>query len=86
MGKKSKTILMEFLKSRGWRRWYNEDYWVKKDLVDDELDYTLYGFSLEDAVKVEKLNKNKEKIKNRFGISSLNMIKFLFRIGFFDDI
>lgn len=46
---KSKTILIEFLKSKGWHQWYNKDYWVKKSLVDDESDYTQYGFSLEDV-------------------------------------
>jgi len=76
----TKTVLMDFLKSKGWHQWYNKNYWVKKDLVDDELDYTQYGFCLEEAVKIEKLNKNKEKIKNKFGIVELNIIDFLIRI------
>lgn len=73
---------LKFLKSKGWHQWYNENYWVKEDLVEDGLDYTNYGFSLEEAFIIQKLNKNGEKIRNRFGLKELNRVDFLTRIGF----
>ena len=79
---KKETELINFLKSKGWHQWYNENYWVKEDLVEDDLDYTNYGFNLEEAVKVERLNKNGIKIKNKYGIPFLNIRDFLIKIGY----
>jgi hypothetical protein len=41
----------EFLKSRGWSTWYNENYWVNPAVVVDKKrqDHTNYGMDLESA-------------------------------------
>jgi len=67
----------KYLKEKGWHTWYNDSYWVKEDLVDKNLDYTNYGFSLEEAFEIERQNKQNLKIINKFGLVDLNIIEFL---------
>lgn len=47
---------IEFLKSKGWHTYYNENYWVHPKTVQDKRiqDYTNYGMSLEQAYDFEQ--------------------------------
>jgi len=51
----------KFLTSKGWHTWYNPKYWVHPDCVEDKtrMDYTNYGFILDEAFEYEKIGKPK---------------------------
>lgn len=57
----------------GWHTYYSESYWCHPDLVEDKSrqDYTNYGVSFEDAVKLEALGRPKFKFT---GIPALSMM------------
>lgn len=48
---------------RGWHTWYNENYWVHPETVENPKtqDYTNYGITLEDAVRWEMDGRPKRK-------------------------
>jgi hypothetical protein len=45
----------KYLVDNGWSTWYNDDYWVHPEIVDDSSfqDYTNYGMDLDAAVKYQ---------------------------------
>jgi len=63
-----------YLIKQGWDTWYNDNYWVHPDLVEDPnvQDYTHYGVSLEDAIKIEKLGRPKHKSLGSSEISKIH--------------
>ena len=58
-----KDFWEDWLRERGWSTWYNENYWVHRDSVEDSTkqDYTNYGMGWQDAVRYERLGKPKHK-------------------------
>jgi hypothetical protein len=69
----------KYLKDRGWHTWYNPNYWVHKDLVEDpnSMDYTNYGMSLDHALDFEK--KGKPKFRS-MGFPPLSMLEMAARM------
>ena len=65
----------KWLEDRGWSKWYNENYWVHPDSVQDPTrqNYTDYGFSLEEAVKYESIGKPKHKYLGLPQLSKIDM-------------
>lgn len=65
----------KWLQERGWHTWYNENYWVHRDSVEDpsSQDYTNYGMSFKDAVAYENLGKPKHKSMGIPGLSQMKM-------------
>lgn len=65
----------EFVKSHGFSTYYNENYWVHMNSVEDpqKQDFTNYGFCLEDAIKWIQLGKPKFKYMGLPGLSKLEM-------------
>lgn len=55
MTKKQKE---KFLVSKGWSKWYHDDYWVNAKMVEDPKvqDFTNYGLTLKDAYRAETEN------------------------------
>ncbi len=53
--------LQNFLIEKGWHQYYNPNYWVHPDSVEDpkSQDYTDYGMNLEDALYYESIGKPK---------------------------
>lgn len=47
----------KYIQSKGWRTWYNPNYWVHEKTVEDssKMDYTNYGMDLNSAYCFEKL-------------------------------
>lgn len=50
-----------WLRKRGWSTWYNEDYWVHPDAVENPKiqDHTDYGLTIDDAIQYECMGKPK---------------------------
>lgn len=48
-------LVIEFLTSRGWHSYYNENYWVNTKCITDPMsqDYTNYGMSVTEALHYE---------------------------------
>lgn len=57
----------EFLKSRGWFQWYNENYWCHEQFGSK--DCTNYGLSLNNAYEFETDKQAKTKI-----LRGMNMV------------
>lgn len=43
----------EFIKSKGWYQWYNENYWCHSQFDTEQTDCTNWGMSLDEAYKFE---------------------------------
>lgn len=43
----------EYLKSKGWFTWYNENYWCHNQFDSEERDCTNWGMNIDDAYKFE---------------------------------
>lgn len=73
----------EDLISRGWHTYYNENYWVHPDLVEDPKaqDYTNYGVCFEDACMLELAGRPKHKSLGLPGLSILEMASRLKKDG-----
>lgn len=64
-----------WLSERGWSTWYNPKYWVHSDCVEDpsSMDYTNYGFNIDDAIAYEKLGRPKFKFHQLPQMSKIEM-------------
>ena len=73
----TKREKLAYLKKHGWGTWYHPDYWVNPKVIADpkSQDYTNYGMSLDDAVTWQWNRLGK--VKQRFGIPSLNVANHL---------
>lgn len=66
---------LKFLEERGWSTWYNPNYWVHPESVENPKaqDYTNYGMNIDDAIAYENLGKPKHKQMILPGLSQMEM-------------
>jgi hypothetical protein len=72
---KIKEFWCDWLVRRGWSTWYNPEYWVHPDSVEDpaQQDYTNYGMTWEDALQYERIGKPKHRPMGLPGLSRMQM-------------